>query len=436
MATRRREGDAASMPFFRKAIEQDPNFALAHARLSTVYGNLGESSVARDEIGKAYALRDRVSEPERLYISARYATIVEGSTQKTIETYLVWTQTYPNDFVPHSNLAGAYEQRGDHEKAIEEYRTAIRLAPDEPLPYGNLSGIYSALGRADESRRTIEQAIGRGLDSIGFRSGLYVLAFFRHDEPEMARQLAAAQRLTEGFRMLSTQAFTAIYEGRLARSRELCEQFTSEARSRTGLDGAAAGLWSNLAQGAATFGDAAAVRAAARRSLDLERSVETLLGNAYALVVVRDVAQTQQLMAEAAKLPGADTPDAQTGFALIATLVKWRQGDRTALETLPPPKNNTDFGAIFLTGVLNLEMGSAEVAADRFKQIIDRGALRLTTLRTVAPVFYGRALAKLGKTDDGRKAYDQFFTELKDADPALPILLAAKAEYARLKSGS
>src|SRR5262249_16092797 len=194
MATRRRQGDAASMPFFRKAIEQDPNFALAHARLSTVYGNLGESSGGGEEIGKAYGLRDRVSEPERLDITARFATIVEGSVQKTIETYQIWIQTYPNDFVPHSNLAGAFEQRGDHEKAIEEYRTAIRLAPDEPLPYGNLAGIYSALGRGDDARKTVEEAIGRGLDSIGLRSMLYILAFFRHDEAEMARQIAAGHR--------------------------------------------------------------------------------------------------------------------------------------------------------------------------------------------------------------------------------------------------
>src|SRR5262249_16355300 len=159
-------------PFFRKAIEQDPNFALAHARLSTVYGNLGEQTTAREEIVKAYAMRDRVSEPERLYITARYATTVEGSTQKPTNTYPTWTQTYPNDFVPHSNLAGAYEQRRDHDKAIEEYRTAIRLAPDEPLPYSNLSGIYRTIGRTDEARRTLEDAIGRGLDSIGFRSQL------------------------------------------------------------------------------------------------------------------------------------------------------------------------------------------------------------------------------------------------------------------------
>ncbi|HXI27129.1 MAG TPA: protein kinase [Vicinamibacterales bacterium] len=436
MATRRRQGDAASMPFFRKAIEQDPNFALAHARLSTVYGNLGEGLTARDEITRAYAMRDRVSEPERLYITARYATIVEGSIQKTIETYQIWTQTYPTDFVPHSNLAGAFEQRGDHDKAIEEYRTAIRLAPDEPLPYANLAGIYAALGRRDETRKTVEDALGRGLDSIGFRSQLYVLAFFRGDEAEMARQVAAAQRLTEGFRMLQPQSFAAIYEGRVARARELCEQFSSEAASRTGLNGAAANQWAGFAQGAATLGDVEATRAAVRRALALERNVDTVLGGAYALTVVRDVAEAQRLAAEAAGLAGADVPDAQNGFKLVAALIKWRQGDPAAVDAIPPPKNENDLTALFIAGIVNLDLGSAEIAAERFKQVIDHATLNLTTLRTVAPLFYGRALAKLGKIDDSRKAYDAFFDGLKHADPGLPVLATARAEYARLKPAS
>src|SRR5262249_11417961 len=161
----------------------------------------------------------------------------------------------------------------------------------------NLAGIYEFLGRADEARQTLESAIGRGLDSIGFRSGLYSLAFFRKDEAEMARQVAAAQRLTEGFRMLSVQAISAMYEARLGRARELCEQFTREVASRTGLRGAAAGSWSSFAQGAAILGDAAAARDGVRRALDLDRGVESLLGNAYALIVARDVAQAERLIA-------------------------------------------------------------------------------------------------------------------------------------------
>jgi tetratricopeptide (TPR) repeat protein len=433
MTTRRREGDGASLPFFRKAIEQDPDFALAHARLSTIYGNLGEQSASRQEITKAYALRDRVSEPERLYITARYATTVEGSTQKTIDTYQIWTQTYPNDFVPRSNLASAYEQRGDHDMAIEEYRTAIRLAPDEPLPYGNLSGIYRALGRSDEARRTIEEAIARGLDSVGFRSELYLMAFFRHDEPEMARQLAATQKMTDGFRMLGTQASAAMYEGRLGRAHELCQQFTTEAASRTGLNGAAAQFWSNFAQTAATFGDATAARAAIKRSLELNRNVFTLLNSAYALVVVRDVAEAQRFSAEAEKQPGADTEDAHTGFKLIGLLIRWRRGDRTVGDALTPPKNDNDFSTLFINGVVNLDLGRPELAATHFKRIIDNRAQSLTALKAIAPLFYARALAAQGKIDDSRKAYDQFFALFTSADAGLPILAAAKAEYERLK---
>jgi len=436
LATRRRDGDGAAVPFLRNAIEQDPGFALAHARLSTVYGNLGESAPSREEITKAYALRDRVSEPERLYIIARYATTVEGNTQKAIDAYEVWKQTYPNDFVPRGNVAQFYAQRGEYDKAIEEYRAAIRLAPDEPLPYDNLAGAFRGLGRSDDARRTIEGAIARGLDSAGFRSELYQLAFFRKDEAEMARQVAAAQKLRDGFRLLNTQAFAAMYEGRMAQAREWCEQYTAEASARTGLNGAAAGLWGSYAQGAAMFGDADAARAGVRRSLALERSLSTLVNSAYALVVAHDVDEAQRFVTEAARLPGADTPDAQTGFRLVGSLVKWRRGDRTALDALSLPKDEHDLGVRFINGVVRLDFDQADQAAEQFKQVIALDQQSLNTLKAVAPLYLGRALARLGKIDESRKAYDQFFAGLAHADPSLPILATAKAEYARVKSPS
>ena len=129
-----------------------------------------------------------MSEPERLYIVARYYTAAEPSVQKAIETYQLWTQTYPNDFVPHANLASAYSSRSEYEKAVEEYRSAIALAPDEPLPRGNLAGVYRTMGRLDDTRRTLEDAIKSGLDSTSIRAELYTVAFFNHDEAEMARQ--------------------------------------------------------------------------------------------------------------------------------------------------------------------------------------------------------------------------------------------------------
>jgi tetratricopeptide (TPR) repeat protein len=432
MATRRRQGDAASLPFFRKAVEQDPEFALAHARLSTVLNNLGEGEQARQYIAKAYALKDRVSEPERLYIMARYYTIAEPSRQKTIETYQIWNQTYPNDFVPHSNLAVAYEGGGELDKAVEEFRAAIALAPDEPLPRVSLAGVYFNQGKLDDARRTLADAIAHGVDSTSVRSRAYLIAFLEHDEAEMAKQLDAARRFPDAFAMLGTEVSVSIYQGRLSRAIELTERFESESTAKTGLKGAGAGAWSNVAQSAATMGDIAATRAAVTRSLGLERSLSTLLNAAFSLAVIGDPRGAQRLVDEARALPLATTEDARTGFREIDAVIKLRRHDRTALDALPAPKDDNDTGLPFIIGVANLEFGDAAVAAEQFKRLADRVRPSQSVLAAEAPLYYGRALAKLGKMDESRKAYERFFESWKNADAGLPLLVAAKKEYAAL----
>ena len=433
MATRRRQGDAASLPFFRKAIELDPDFALAHARLSTVYGNIGETEVAREHITKAFAMKDRVSEPERLYILARYHQTVEGALQKTVETYQMWIQTYPKDFVPHSNVAGIYSNRNEYERAAEEYRTAISLAPDEPLPYGNLAGVYIMLKKPDDARRLLEEAIARGVDSLSFRSELYTLAFRRGDEAEMAKQAEAARRFPDATRMLTTQLSIALFQGQVARAKELAAQYASESVSTLGLKGSAATTWSTVAQLAAAFGDVSTARSASRSSLDLERNLGTLLNSAFAMVICGDAAAARKLADEAAKMPGAATEDSQRGFKLVDGLIRWRQGDRTASDTMAQPKDDTDVGLLFSLGVVLLGEGRTEAAATRFKQIVDRNDTSLNALQQIAPVYYGRALAKLGKIDESRKAYEAFFNSWQKADADVPILVDAKKEYDRLR---
>jgi eukaryotic-like serine/threonine-protein kinase len=433
MSTRRRQGDTSSVPFFRKAIELDPDFALAHARLSTVYSNMAEGLRAREHIVKAYGLRERVSEPERLYILARYYETVEGSPQKAVETYQIWTQTYPKDFVAHSNLAGLYSGRNELEKAVEEYRTAISLAPDEPLPYSNLAGIYQTLNKLDEARSLLNGAIARGVDSTGFRTALYALAFLQHDEAEMARQVEASRRFPDAARMLTTELAIAIYQGRLARAQELAGQYASQV-AKIGLKGSAAGVWSNVAQSAATFGDAAAAREAVRTSLDLDRNLGTLLGGAFTLVVCDDAAGARRLLNEAAKMPGASTDDAQRGFKLVDALIRRRQGDKSAANDMPAPKDETDTGTTFALAVVQLNDGHPEPAAARFKQILDRKQQTLSALTRVASLYYGRALTKINKPDEARKAYKQFFDAWAQADATLPLVVQARKEFAALKT--
>jgi len=431
LATRRQQGDAASVPFFRKAIEQDPNFALAHARLGTIYSNLGESALAREEISKAYAMRERVSEPERLYITAVHARSIEGSVAKTIEAYQLWTATYPKDYVPRVNLAVAYSARGDYEKAAEELRTAISLAPDEPLSYSNLAGAYDQLGRIDEARATLNEALKRGLDSVGFREQLYTWAFHRHDAADMAAQVEAARRLTNGFGMLQAQVNIALFQGQLMLAKELTAQYESEVTSRTGLRESAASLWSSVAQVAAIYGDAAAARAATRSALNIERGGAVLLNTATALAVVGDIAQARAQLDEAAKTPEASTDDAQHALNQLAGIIKWRSGG--GIDGVLPPKDDNDMGRIFTAGACNLDAGSTEVAAQRFKQVVDWKHPNTSSLYAVAPLYYGRALAKLGRTDESRKAYDAFFAGFGKADGSLPIVAAARREYSKLK---
>ena len=434
LATRRRQGDGASLPFFRKAIEHDPDFALAHARLSTVYGNLGEDELSRDEVKKAYALREKVSEPERLYILARYYTTIEGSSSKTIDTYRVWSQTYPNEYVPRVNVAVAYQGLGEWEKAAEELRAAISLAPDEVLPYGNLSGTYIQLRKFDEARKVLDEALARGLDSTTIRAQLYVVAFLRHDAAEMTRQLEAARRFPDGFRILPNEASFALFQGQLMLARELTAQFASEAMSKTGLKGSAAAGWSGLAQMAALFGDNASARASVRTALDIERNVNTLLGSATALASAGDLAQARSLIDEVARSPEAANEDVKRGVARVTGILKWRGGG--GIKAVPPPQGDTDMTGLFVAGVCNLDAGSPEVAAERFKQIIDWKTPSTSALYALAPLYYGRALVKLGRIDESRAAYDRFFDSFEKADANLPVLVNAKREYGRLKPAS
>jgi tetratricopeptide (TPR) repeat protein len=434
LVTRRRQGDAPSLPFFRTAIEQDPDFALAHARLSTVLNNLGEVQPSIDEIRKAYDLKDRVSEPERLYIIARYGTTVENSLAKTIDTYQVWIQTYPNDYVPHTNLGNAYLQRSEYEKAIDELQTAIRLAPDEPLSYTNLANSYIGLGKLEEARKTLDTAIAHGMDSTAFRTQLYVISCLKKDDADMARQLEAARRFPDSFRTLTAQAGVALYRGQLARARELTAQYESESIAKAGLMASAANLWAEVAQVSAEVGDNAAARTGIQKSLALDRSTNTLIAGAGTLALAGDAAGARKMLDDARRaLPAGASPQLEHIFRTIDATIRIRGGDRSAIDAIPPPQGSNDIFGRFVIGWANLVAGNADVAATRFKEIIDLRRPSTSTSSAIAPLFYGRALAKLGRQEEARKAYEQFFDTWKTADVNLPILIAAKEEYSKLQ---
>jgi eukaryotic-like serine/threonine-protein kinase len=432
IVTRRRDGETASLPFFRQAIERDPDFAIAHARLSTVYSNLGELTRAIEHARKAYALRDRVSEPERLYITARYYTSVEGDAQKAIDAYQVWKQTYPNDFVPRNNLATLYLDRNEYEKAIDEFRAAIRLAPDEPLPYANLAGAYINVRKFGEAHTVLDDALRRGFDSTSLRTLGYVLAFYEHDETAMATHAHAARKFADGFRIIATQQAVAFYRGQLARARELTAEHASEA-AKARFTGSAANGWANLAVAAAQLGDAAMAREAVQRGLEIQRNIQTLTNAAVAYAIIDDVEKARKLMDESRRMPEGAIPRVAAILKLVDAMTRPRGGGAAAPDLPELDETSDDLTAFFARGRFALAAGRAEEAAHDFKKIIDRPVPSTTLLIPLAHLEYGRAMARLGRRDESRKAYEACLAIWKDADPDLPVLVTARSELEKLR---
>ena len=269
-------GDAAAIPFFKRAIELDPNFALAYAWLGLSYNDIGEPSMAAEYTRKAYELRDRTSEPEKYFITARFHKEVTGNMEKAEEALQLWIQAYPRAALPHVYLAGAiYPATGQYEKAVEQGREAIRLSPNFPPSYYVPIRDYIALNRLDEAKATYEQALERKMKSSYFHLALYQIAFLQNDSAGMAQQVAAsAGKPGLEATLLANEADTAAYSGRLRNAREFSRQAVDSAE-RAGNKEAAATYFALSALREALFGNADEARrraTLAMKHLDRPRS--------------------------------------------------------------------------------------------------------------------------------------------------------------------
>ena len=186
------QGDAAAVPFFKRAIELDPNFAMAYARLGVAYFNLNQPTLAAENTTKAYDLRDHTSAKEKLYITCHYHDLVTGDVDQTIAAYLLLRQTYPREESSYTNLNSAYTSIGRYEQALVEAQGALQVDPTDVINYTNLAGNYLNLNRFADMKAVLEQAQARHLENQAMIWDFYAMAFLRGDSEEMARQLAAA----------------------------------------------------------------------------------------------------------------------------------------------------------------------------------------------------------------------------------------------------
>jgi tetratricopeptide (TPR) repeat protein/class 3 adenylate cyclase len=442
-----RQNDAEAIPFFKRAIELDPNFASAYEGVAVAYLNLGESGLARENFTKAFELSARASERERLIIVVRYYEYVTGELEKAIENYQIMAQVYPRDALAHGNLGGLYGTTGRFEKSAVETLEALRLNPDSGANYGNLILAYTALNRLDDAKSIYNKAMARGLDDPLTRLSFFGVAFLEGDTAEMNRQIEWSAGKAEGEEIfLSAEADIEAFYGRLRSAREYSRR-AIESALRSGENETAAQWKLDGAIREAEFGNSDRARREATSALALSSNHDSEILAALTLARAGDEPQAEKLAKELAAHYPLDTLVISYWMPVIrAALEIGRRNPSQALEALEAanhyelanPGAWPGLGAalypIYLRGEARLQLHQGSEAGGELQKFLDhRGLLRASPLGPLAYLGLARAYALQHDTAQARAAYENFLTIWKDADLDIPILVAAKAEYAKLR---
>jgi len=442
------KGPDAAIPFFKRAIELDPNFAVAYAYLGILATDALEPSLSVDYRTKAYELRDRTSEAERYWVTAAYHKGVTGNIPKAIEACDLWIQAYPRSYFPHVYLGGAVLPIiGQYERAVEESTEGIRLRPDYPFPYAFRSIAYTALNRFDEAKATYAQALERKLHSPLIDFGMYNLAFAQNDTAGMAQQVAKLEALPRlGNTMLFLEGDTAAYSGRLKDAREFSRRAMDSAQ-RAGEKDALALYSGTSGLREVWFGNPEEARRRATLALKLSTSRDVLYFAALALAYSRDDAQAKALADDLDKRFPEDTLVQFNYLPSIRGKLALNKGNASdaieSLEAAAPYELgasratdldwNTMF-PVFVRGEAYLAARQGSEAATEFQKILDhRGLVLNRPIGALARLGLGRAFALQGDLVKARAAYQDFFTLWKNADADIPVLQQAKAEYMKLQ---
>jgi Flp pilus assembly protein TadD len=440
------KGDnAAAVPMFQRAIRLDPNFAMAYAVLGTCYYNLGETSLAAENTKKAYDLRERVSEREKFHIEAHYYNFVTGDLEKTRQAYELWAQTYPRDDVAPGNLGIIYLYFGQYDKVLAEARESLRLDVSG-TSYANLVNSYLIMNQLQEARALIAEAEAKKLDSTYMHFNLYLLAFLQNDAAGMAQQVAwgAGKPGVEAW-LLNNEADTAAYSGRLGKAREFSRRAVASAE-RAEEKETAAGYEADAAVREALFGNAAEARQQAAAALALSTGRDVQDGAALALALAGDAAKSRALGDDLAKRFPEDTL-VQLNYlpTLRAQLALIHNDSSKAIELLqaaaPYELGAAGSGGftptlypVYVRGEAYLAGHRGAEAAAEFRKILAwPGVVFNEPIGALARLGLARAYALQGETAKAHASYQDFLTLWKDADPAIPILLTAKSEYAKLR---
>jgi tetratricopeptide (TPR) repeat protein len=441
-------GFAAAIPHLQRAIAIDPQFAMAQADLGFYYWNMGQTDLGAEYVQKAYELLDRVSERERTFILFLYDRQVTGNLQKELETLESWAQTYPSDFRPWGLLAGwGTRGTGQYERGIQATEQALRLNPDLTLAYDCLYIHNISLDRFAEAAVALQRAAERKMEIPLFMVNRYYLAFLEGDEAGMKREMDRARGSLEAEGWMSHNEALVLARCGKMRNARLRWQHTIELLQQSGDRERAAIYQAAEAVCEAHLGNRDQAKEGARAAVELGKGRDVEYAAAFALALSGDSSGSQTLAEDLAKRFPEDTP---TQFEYLPTLrallALGENAPSDAIERLqtalpydlamPGTLFFAKFGGLYpayVRGQAYLEAGRGREAAAEFQKVLDhRGIVLADPIGALAHLQLGRALVLLGERDRARSAYHDFLHLWKDADPDVPVLQEARAEFAKL----
>jgi DNA-binding winged helix-turn-helix (wHTH) protein/tetratricopeptide (TPR) repeat protein len=453
----RLKGPAAALPYHQRAIELDGKFAMAYWSEGYDYANLAQEERASEYFTKAFQLRERANEWERLAITADYYRIVTGQQDKSAQTYQQTIDGYPRKAGAYGNLGLVYGTKGQYEEAVEATRQGLHLLPDHESYYTNLANFYLALQRLDEARQIIHEAQSRKLGNFAMRNALYALAFLSSDSAAMAEHLQWFVGKPEENFGLALASDTDAYAGHLGKARELTKRAVDSAIRADSKETAA--IWqANAAIEQAAFRNATEARQSAAEALALlptSQGVEAEAALAFAMA--GDTARAEFLAQDLGKRFPLDTQVQALWLPAIQGQVALDHGNpESALHALQAAASPIELGQIpfvanisclyptYVRGEAYLAAGQGAAAAAEFQKIIDHsGIVWNCWTGALAHLGVARGNAMQARTSQGPDAdaarvralaaYGDFLALWKDADPDIPILKESKVEYARLQ---
>ena len=421
------------------ALELDPNFAAAYFGIAVCYANTGQPKLAAEYTSKAYALRDRVSERERLRIIGFYYFSVTGEFDKYIENLELYKNTYPRDDRGYVSLSVAYDRIGQWEKSAEAAGEAIRINPNTVPPNTNLARALIRLQRYDESLAVLDRAFKQyKLDSDIFHTWLYDIAFIRGDAASMKHEVETMSGKPGEHISIDLQTNSSAFNGQWKLVQDYSRR-SIDLASQSKAKEVAAQYAAEQALRAAVFGQCAETKAAAAQALSLQRNQVSLTRSGLALALCNEVNETQPLVAELNK--DYPTFTQVNGIWLPPTRAALELDHGNAaqavieLEVASRYEAAGEFWPQYVRGLANLKLSKGGEAAVEFQKILDhRGYAPMSPLFPLAQLGLARASTLQNDTAKARKAYEDFFVLWKDADADIPILIEAKKEYEKIKS--